>query len=192
MRVSLDPDKDACVAFYEAMVNIGEVRGHRRRAGTSTSSPTSTPPPWAALPDASRTTACGASSPPTLRSTTTDMPYIELKNLSFSYPGATGAVSALEDVSLGIERGEFVSVVGQVRLRQEHAAAPAGRAGSALVRQHKRRRGEPRPRPREHDSLPGRRPFPPGRPCAATSSSPCARPTAAWAGPRPKSAPARI
>ena len=25
MRVSLDPDKDACVAFYEAMVNIGEV-----------------------------------------------------------------------------------------------------------------------------------------------------------------------
>ena len=41
------------------------------------------------------------------------MPYIELKNLSFSYPGATGAVCALEDVSLGIERGEFVSVVGK-------------------------------------------------------------------------------
>ena len=41
------------------------------------------------------------------------MPYIELKNLSFSYPGATGSVSALEDVSLGIERGEFVSVVGK-------------------------------------------------------------------------------
>ena len=25
MRVSLDPDKDACVEFYQAMVNIGEV-----------------------------------------------------------------------------------------------------------------------------------------------------------------------
>lgn len=27
MRVSLDPDKDACVEFYQAMVNIGEVEG---------------------------------------------------------------------------------------------------------------------------------------------------------------------
>ena len=27
MRVSLDPDKKACVAFYQAMENLGEVSG---------------------------------------------------------------------------------------------------------------------------------------------------------------------
>jgi putative ABC transport system ATP-binding protein len=40
-------------------------------------------------------------------------PFIVLKHVSKTYPGAAGGFNALSDVDLEIEKGEFVAVVGQ-------------------------------------------------------------------------------
>ena len=41
-----------------------------------------------------------------------NVPVLELQDVSFSYQTATGAVPAVDTLSLKIERGEFVSIVG--------------------------------------------------------------------------------
>ena len=67
-----------------------------------------------------------------------------------------GKHAAVEDFSLDIGRNEFFALLGPVRLRQDHAAAHAGRLRDARRRAHPaRRRGHRRAAaasaPRQHD-----------------------------------------
>lgn len=42
----------------------------------------------------------------------TNQPLIEIKNLNYSYAGPSGSVPVLRDVSLSIQKGEFISILG--------------------------------------------------------------------------------
>ena len=58
------------------------------------------------------------------------MEVLQAKNLKKIYGSGNNAVHALDGVDLSVKKGEFVAIVGHIRLRQIHAAAHAGRAGS--------------------------------------------------------------
>ena len=47
---------------------------------------------------------------------------LELKHVCYSYHTLDGETPALSDISFAVEKGEFIAVVGTVRLRQDHAA----------------------------------------------------------------------
>ena len=67
--------------------------------------------------------------------------FLQFEGVSKSF----GALRAVDSVSLGIEKGEFFSLLGPERLRQDDAAAHAGRLRDARRRAHPpRRRGHHR------------------------------------------------
>ena len=52
-------------------------------------------------------------------------PVIALRDVTKTYPSPAGAFTALANINLTIDRGEFVAVVG--RERQVHPVEPPGR-----------------------------------------------------------------
>ena len=54
---------------------------------------------------------------------------LEMTNVTKTYRVGGQTVRALDDISLALSGGEFVSVVGPSGRGQEHVAAPARRAG---------------------------------------------------------------
>ncbi len=88
------------------------------------------------------------------------MASVTFRDIEKSY----GKVKVLHGLGFDIQDGEFVVLVGPVGLRQEHAAAHAGRAGGDQRRRdHDRRQGGQRPRvegPRHRDGVPELRAVP--------------------------------
>ena len=56
---------------------------------------------------------------------------IDVADLSLSFATADGPVQALSGIDLAVERGEFVSFIGPLGLRQDHAAARDRRSRGA-------------------------------------------------------------
>ncbi len=83
---------------------------------------------------------------------------IDISDLSLTFETADGPVHALSDIGLSVERGEFVSLIGPVRLRQDHAAARHRRPRAAERRKDPRQRADARrgaQEPRLRLRLPG-------------------------------------
>ena len=55
-------------------------------------------------------------------------PKLEVSGLGYSYHTMEGETPALSDISFSIEAGEFLAVVGPLRLREIHASLPLKRS----------------------------------------------------------------
>lgn len=55
------------------------------------------------------------------------MELLRVEHLSKIYGAGENQVKALDDVSLSVEKGEFVAIVGGERLRKIHTASSARR-----------------------------------------------------------------
>ncbi len=84
------------------------------------------------------------------------VPLLQVEKVSVHY----GKAQALENVSIHVHEGEFVSVVGPQRRRQDHAVQHHFRFSAVLRRYHPRRRKAARDepgahRPQRHRAVPG-------------------------------------
>ena len=62
--------------------------------------------------------------------------YIQIQNVQKSFEGTARQIEALRDVNLEVQAGEFMCLVGPIRLRQVHVGVHCRRSRFAERRRH--------------------------------------------------------